>query len=59
MAETLVHLTDETEAPSKPKRVKVCAGETCEGKHRGRCKAKNSPWRKMKVMPVGTAEDKV
>ena len=55
MAETLVHLIDETEAPSKLKRVKVCAGETCEGKHRGRCKAKHSPWRKM---PIGTAEDK-
>ena len=50
MADTLVHLTDETETESKPEpkqpRVRVCGGASCEGKHRGRCTAKNSPWRK-------------
>jgi hypothetical protein len=51
--ETFVKLEPETEsetetAPKQPKpaRQPVCAGIECAGKHRGRCKAKKSPWRK-------------
>ena len=57
--ETLDRLEPETESetkqPKTPRKPPVCGGAECAGKHRGRCKAKNSPWRKQPKNEVENA----